>query len=141
METTRLRIRPFTPADAGDLYDYLSREQVVRCEPYPPFTLAQAAEEALRRAGDLNFHAVVLKETDRVIGNLTFTPGDFDTWELGYVFHDDSWARDMLQKLAVHCWQKPLTAGKSDALSLCAIRKISLRGSFWNASACAGKGI
>jgi len=91
METTRLIIRPFTPADADDLYAYLSREQVVRYEPYPPFTREQAEAEAIRRAGDPNFLAVVPKENDCVIGNLYFAPGDFDTWELGYVFHDEYW--------------------------------------------------
>ena len=93
METARLIIRPFTPSDAEDLYAYLSRERVVRYELYPPFTREQAAGEALRRADDPNFHAVVLKETGRVIGNLYFAPGDFDTWELGYVFHDAAWGR------------------------------------------------
>ncbi len=93
METNRLIIRPFAAEDAEDLYAYLSREKVVRYEPYPPFTREQAAEEAVRRAGDPNFHAVVLKETGRVIGNLYFSPGDFDDWELGYVFHDEYWGR------------------------------------------------
>lgn len=93
METERLIIRPFTSADADDLYAYLSREEVVRYEPYPPFSREQAAEEAARRAADANFKAVVLKETGHVIGNLYFAPGDFDTWELGYVFNDAYWGR------------------------------------------------
>ena len=91
METNRLIIRPFVKEDADDLYAYLSREEVVRYEPYPPFNREQAAEEAVRRANDPNFHAVVLKAENRVIGNLYFAPGDFDTWELGYVFHDAYW--------------------------------------------------
>ena len=93
METARLIIRPFTPADAADLYAYLSREEVVRYEPYAPFNREQAEEEALRRAADPSFHAVVLKETGRVIGNVWFAPGEWEAWELGYVFHDDCWGR------------------------------------------------
>ena len=93
MNTTRLTLRPFTPADADDLYAYLSRENVVRYEPYPPFTREQAAEEAVRRANDANFIAVVLKDENCVIGNLYFAPGEFDTWELGYVFNDAYWGR------------------------------------------------
>ena len=93
LETQRLIIRAFTPADAADLYAYLSREQVVRYEPYPPFDRTKAAEEATRRASDPNFHAVVLKETNRVIGNAWFAPGEWETWELGYVFHDAYWGR------------------------------------------------
>lgn len=91
METKRLLIRPFTADDADDLYACLSREQVVRYEPYPPFTREQAVQEAERRANDAGFHAVVLKETGRVIGNVTFFPQGYDTCELGYVFHDGFW--------------------------------------------------
>lgn len=91
METNRLIIRPFAASDAEDLYGYLSRTEVVRYEPYPPFTREQAAEESIRRAGDPNYHAVVLKENGHVIGNLYFAPGEFETWELGYVFHDEYW--------------------------------------------------
>lgn len=93
METKRLMIRPFTPTDAEDMYAYLSREAVVRYEPYPPFTREQAAEEAARRAADPSFHAVVLKDTGRLIGNVWFAPGEWETWELGYVFHDAYWGR------------------------------------------------
>lgn len=91
LETQRLLLRPFTPMDAEDLYAYLSRERVVQYEPYGPFTREEAVREAARRAEDANFHAVVLKETGHVIGNVWLAPGDFGTWELGYVFHDGFW--------------------------------------------------
>ncbi|MBQ2952521.1 MAG: GNAT family N-acetyltransferase [Clostridia bacterium] len=93
METERLILRAFRPEDADDLYACLSREPVVRYEPYEPFTRQQAAEEAARRAGDPAFIAVVLKEIGRVIGNVWFAPGEWDAWELGYVFHDACWGR------------------------------------------------
>lgn len=93
METDRLVIRPFSPDDADDLYAYLSRREVVRYEPYAPFTREQAEAEAARRSAEPSFHAVVLKETNRVIGNVWFAPGEWETWELGYVFHDAYWGR------------------------------------------------
>lgn len=93
METERLIIRSFRPEDADDLYAYLSREPVVRYEPYESFSREQAAEEAVRRASDHSFLAVVLKDTDRVIGNVWFAPDEWETWELGYVFHDAYWGR------------------------------------------------
>lgn len=34
LETERLIIRYFSEEDKGDLYDYLSREEVVKYEPY-----------------------------------------------------------------------------------------------------------
>ena len=93
IETARLILRSFMPEDADDLYAYLSREQVVRYEPYDPFNQRQAAEEAARRAVNPDFLAVALKDTGRVIGNIWFSPGEWDTWELGYVFHDEFWGR------------------------------------------------
>ena len=93
IETERLIIRPFRHTDVDDLYAYLSRSEVVRYEPYLPFDFELAQREAIRRADDPNFHAVVLKDECRVIGNLYFASGEFDTWELGYVFHDAYWGK------------------------------------------------
>lgn len=92
LETERLVIRYFKEEDAQDLYEYLSKEEVVRYEPYDAFTYEQAAEEAKRRADDKNFYAVALK-SGKVIGNLYFAEGDFDTWEIGYVFNSEYWGQ------------------------------------------------
>lgn len=50
LETERLFIRYFSEEDKGDLYDYLSREEVVKYEPYTLYSRQAAAEEAARRA-------------------------------------------------------------------------------------------
>ncbi len=92
IETDRLIIRYFEKTDGNDLYDYLSKEEVVRYEPYTTYTYEKAVSEAGRRAGDKNFYAVALKQ-GKVIGNLYFAGGDFDTWELGYVFNCDFWGK------------------------------------------------
>lgn len=92
IETERLIIRYFKEEDAQDLYDYLSKEDVVRFEPYDTFTYEQAVDEAKRRAGDKNFYAVALK-SGKVIGNLYFAEGDFETWEIGYVFNSEYWGQ------------------------------------------------
>jgi len=61
LETERLFIRYFSEEDKGDLYDYLSREEVVKYEPYTLYSRQAAAEEAARRAEDPDFFAVALK--------------------------------------------------------------------------------
>lgn len=88
LETERLFIRCFSEEDKEDLYDYLSKEEVVKYEPYTRYSRQAAAEEAARRADDPNFYAVALK-SGKVIGNLYLSKGDYDTWELGYVFNSD----------------------------------------------------
>ena len=87
METQRLLIRPFDPADWEDLHEYLSDGQVVRYEPYNVFTADESRLEAARRSNDPAFLAVCLKDGGKLIGNIYLAGQPFDTWELGYVFN------------------------------------------------------
>ncbi|AKG34181.1 GNAT family N-acetyltransferase [Paenibacillus durus] len=92
LDTDRLIIRRFKAEDWRDLHEYLSRENVVKYEPYGVLTEKESREEALRRSSDSAFWAVCLKETGKMIGNLYFQeqePKRFQTWVLGYVFHSD----------------------------------------------------
>jgi RimJ/RimL family protein N-acetyltransferase len=85
--TERLIIRKFEQNDWQDLYEYLSDEEVVRFEPYDIYSENQAKEEAINRSKNESFYAVCLKENGKLIGNLYLGKGEFDTWELGYVFN------------------------------------------------------
>ena len=88
--TERLIIRDFRESDGEDLYEYLSDEEVVKFEQYKPFGREEAYNEAKRRSGDDKFIAVCLK-SGKLIGNLYFAKGNFDTWEVGYVFNKTYW--------------------------------------------------
>ncbi|WP_039835027.1 GNAT family N-acetyltransferase [Paenibacillus sonchi] len=106
LETQRLTIRGFQPEDWEDLHEYLSREEVVRYEPYGVFDEQASQAEALRRSADPAFWAVCLKESGKMIGNLYFQqqePMTFRTWELGYVFnsafHNKGYAAEACQRL------------------------------------------
>jgi RimJ/RimL family protein N-acetyltransferase len=101
IETERLIIRPFRPDDWQDMYEYLSREDVVWYEPYLPFTEDDAKNEANRRAAtgvliDIpdgepvewhDFHAVCLKSSGKLIGGVYLSRHDYGNWELGYVMN------------------------------------------------------
>lgn len=96
LETDRLIIRRFQLEDWMDLYDYLSREEVVRFEPYNVFSEEECVKEAARRTEMECFLAVCLKETEKLVGNIYFQqegPKEFLTWELGYVFNLDFWGK------------------------------------------------
>ncbi len=93
-------IRKFRPQDGADLYDYLSREEVVRFEPYGVFSREQAEREAARRTEDEAFWAVCLKDNGKLIGNVYLAKQDFDTWELGYVFNPDFWGKSYAYEAA-----------------------------------------
>lgn len=85
--TDRLIIRNFEISDWQDLYEYLSDKEVVKFEPYDIFSVDQAKEEAICRSKNESFFAVCLRDNEKLIGNLYLGKGDFDTWELGYVFN------------------------------------------------------
>ncbi len=87
LETDRILIRRFKKSDWKDLYEYLSDPEVVFFEPYDAFTPEEAKKEAAKRAASDSFFAVVLRSSDKMIGNLYFHEGEFETWELGYVFN------------------------------------------------------
>lgn len=97
--TQRLVLRPFTPGDGPGLYAYLSDPETVRFEPYDPFTPEQAEGEASRRACDPAFWAVC-DRAGCLLGNLYFAPGEFDTWELGYVFGRGHWGQGFATEAA-----------------------------------------
>ena len=87
METERLVIRRFRPDDWKDLHEYLSQEEVVKFEPYEIFTPKDSRAEAQKRSESEKFWGVCLKDTGKLIGNLSLEKLGFDTWELGYVFN------------------------------------------------------
>lgn len=89
--TKRLIIRRFQETDWRDLYEYLSDEIVVHYEPYGVYTIEEAKQEAKNRTDNESFYAVCIRETGKLIGNLYFAKGEFDTWELGFVFHRNYW--------------------------------------------------
>lgn len=91
IETERLILRGFREEDARELYEYLSRESVVRYEPYGVQSLDDAIREAARRSRDPSFIAVCLKDSGKLIGNLYFSDCGDGQFELGYVFNDHYW--------------------------------------------------
>lgn len=94
METERLIIRKFKVDDWKDLYEYLSKENTVKFEPYDIYSEDECKIEAVNRSKNEAFWAVCLKENNKLIGNIYFQqqePKAFMTWEIGYVFNPKFW--------------------------------------------------
>jgi RimJ/RimL family protein N-acetyltransferase len=93
--TARLAIRRFRPADAADLFEYLSDPQVYRFEPGEPIDRAQAETRARNMAASPDFWAIELAAAGKVIGQLYFKqiePAERLTCELGYIL-SPAWQR------------------------------------------------
>ena len=92
-KTDRLILRRYGNEDLQDLYEYLSDEEVVKYEPYRVMDIAEVSEELDRRISSNEMIAVVLKETNKLIGNLYVGRRAFDSLELGYAFNRQFWGQ------------------------------------------------
>ena len=104
IETQRLILRPFTKNDATDVFEYL-HEPMVHCfEDMRISSLKEATDAVLERAKDNEYYfAIVLKESDKVIGEIFAHPegdahsgGNCDTfspcWMLNPEYHGKGYA-------------------------------------------------
>ena len=90
IQTPRLLIRPFQEQDNDSLYEYLSDPGVYKYEPGEPMTREEVRKLTLERSQGTVFWAVVLRDTQKMVGHLYFQqtePLEFQTWELGYIFN------------------------------------------------------
>ena len=71
IETGRLILRPFTKADASDVYEYLKAPMVNCFACMKLNSLEEARSEMQKRADDAELYfAIVLKENEKVIGEI-----------------------------------------------------------------------
>lgn len=99
VETSRLRLRPFTRGDVDAVYAYRRREDVARYLFDGPMSHESVAEalqarvghEALDGEGSKIFLAVELKASHALIGEVSLILRDAANrqGEVGYIFHPD----------------------------------------------------
>jgi RimJ/RimL family protein N-acetyltransferase len=110
IETARLILRPFTPADFDDFYAYQSRPDVARYLLWDARNRAQArqalaeqcGETTLEAEGDWLTFAVVWREVGRVIGEvgLKWLSREHRGGETGFVFNPDYHGRGLATEAA-----------------------------------------
>lgn len=112
IETERLILRPYEPSDDRDLHELVSQPEVMEYIPEDPMTLQEARRiiARLQECYPKNTPekiikwtlAVVLKETNRVIGSCGLGPLDFSTdeTELFYALRKEYWGRGLATEAA-----------------------------------------
>jgi len=98
IQTKRLLLRPFTPADFDSLYAIFSDAEVMRYypKPYDAATTQRWLDWNLQNYREHGFGiwAVILKETGAFIGDCGLTMQNIDGQllpEIGYHFHKNYW--------------------------------------------------
>ncbi len=114
LTTDRLAIRRFRPADAADLFEYLSDPRVYRFEPGEPIDRVLVAQRARYMAAASVFWAIELAAAGKVIGQLSFRqiePAERRTCELGYILNPAYQRQGYGSEAAGALVQQALTAG------------------------------
>lgn len=91
IQTERLILRPFLESDAADVLEYL-KEPAVNCfADMKLHSLEEAREEMKKRVGETEYYfAIVLKEEDKVIGEIDAYPErQGDTFSPCWMLNDD----------------------------------------------------
>lgn len=118
LETQRLILRPWRQADLDDLYSYASVEGVGEMAGWPHHQSREESQKILDSfIAEKNVFALVLKETDHVIGSLGLHPSwaaqddrykHLKSKEIGYVLSKEYWGRGLMPeavKAAIsHCF-------------------------------------
>ena len=91
IETERLVLRPFTEADAEDVFEYL-HVPAVNCFVCMKLESLEAARKELKQLqGDELYLAIVLKENDKVIGEIFAHPEGNDSEDKGMDTFSPCW--------------------------------------------------
>lgn len=103
IETQRLILRRFKKSDWHDIWEYLSDEAVVKYESYGVQSEFDCIKIAKSRAKEKDIWAVCLKDTGKLIGNVSLRVEPFDTRELGFAlntqYHRKGYAIEATTKL------------------------------------------
>ncbi len=90
IETKRLIIRPLDNDDFLEMIEYMSDDETLKYEQMSPFTLNGLETFVKEIVPARTFYAVILKESNKLIGHLFFglrKPIHFNEYMVGYIFN------------------------------------------------------
>lgn len=87
IETERLILRRFQDNDYIDFYEYMSLEETAEFENFSPKTEEECKRIIVYRKEQENYFAVVLKENNKLIGNVEYDVEEYDSYSISYDFN------------------------------------------------------
>ena len=85
--TGRLILRLFRETDYDDFYEFLSQLRDDEFEGYPGITYESGRERLRERLGSVEYCAVELRESGKVIGNVYCGKREYNAMEVGYIIN------------------------------------------------------
>lgn len=107
LETDRVRLRKLKLTDAPSMFSYFSKDEVTKYYDLDTFISVKQAEELIERLlyryemrKQIRW-AIVLKETDQLIGTCGFHAIEEEHWkaEIGYELHPDFWGKGIMTEV------------------------------------------
>lgn len=71
-----------------DYFEYMSLESTAEHEDFEPYSMDECKKAISARLNDDSFWVVELKECRKVIGDICYRKGDYDTFEIAYDFNE-----------------------------------------------------
>ncbi len=106
MESYRCIIRPFQHGDAADVYEYSKSENVgIHAGWQPHLSLVESTEFVERWITQADICAIVLKETNKVIGTISVRTVSAESdlqYKLGYMIGEEYWNHGLMSEV-VRC--------------------------------------
>lgn len=140
IETERLILRPFAESDYDDLFEFLVQLRDDEYEGYPGITYENSWEHLKYRLNSEEFYAIELKESGKVIGNISCISRDFEAKEVGYIINADfqrkGYAAEALAAVIRHAFRAGAHRDTRNA-----IPKTSVPGGCWKRWGSNGKPI
>lgn len=87
IETQRLILRTFKESDLVDFYEYMSLAETARYENFSPKSKQECEKIVTYRSQNENYFAVVLKENNKVIGNVEYDEEPYNSYSISYDFN------------------------------------------------------
>jgi [ribosomal protein S5]-alanine N-acetyltransferase len=123
LETLRLQLREFEPADSDDLATILSDQQTMQFYPHP-YDRAGVDEWIVRNRrryqdDGVGLWAMKLKATDLLIGDCGIILQEVDSeklYEIGYHLRRDCWGQGLATEAAIACRDWAFANLKADRL-------------------------
>jgi ribosomal-protein-alanine N-acetyltransferase len=110
-ETERLTLCRYNENDLLDSYEYLSDPEVVKFEPYSVMSMEEVKENLIWRISTDEMIAIVLKENQKMIGNIYLGKRDFETLEIGYVLNQKYWGKGYAKEACSALVERSFSSG------------------------------